>query len=1015
MRVKRLLFYGALSSLPLATTQLAHGQTVRPASPTDSTARVVAPADTAASKLLRPLLVDENDEPLPGVTVFNRRSSATVQTDAVGIAKLAAETGDVLELRASGSVVQEYTVAANRSLVIVLSTKHPAVERLKPVRLLNNLSTRPDLTAGSAQTIYYNDLQKLPVTSFQSALQGRVAGLTINQVPNFAVNQGIGQPGADGISVSLRGTDEALVIIDGIPRPLTVFDLEEIESVTVLKDALTTAMLGVKSSNGALVVTTRKGTPARPRISFTAQSASQQPLSLPKGLDAYNYALLNNEARRNDSQAPAYTDADLQAYQDGSDPLGHPNVDWRQQLLKKSSRLDRYTFSASGGNKFSTYFVSLEHLNQTGLVKESDINKYNTTNYFKSYSLRSNVELQLNSKLSGGVGLLGRIQNTNEPGFGTNSILFNLFNTPANAYPIYTEDGRYAGNQQYQTNMWGQAVGSGYQQNYKRDMLADFHLKRTLDEITPGLWVRAIGSYYATLSENLFRVKTFAVFQPTTYQQYGVNSDQTNFSSVAYQGRTDYLEAALGYDHTFGVHGISAVVLGNRNNSVTGSELPYTITGLSGRVAYNFREKYVLEGAFGLNGSNRYPEGGTTLYTLLPAVGVAWNMTREDFLQSQTWLSQLKLFGSFGLTANDNPGYFRYIQTYFDSPGAVFGTGAATNTSITEQPLASRNIRPEMARKLNLGVQAAVLNQHLGFRAEYYRMTFYDLLMQRGRNTAILGNTYPTVNLGRNLYDGWEFQLNWQQTVGDFSYYLTGNLSLQGTEVLYMDEVDRAYPWMQRTGQRIGQVFGYQAEGLFQSQDEINGAATLQGYVPQPGDIRYRDLNGDGIINQFDETRIGTAKPRIPVGTALGARWKGLDMSVLLQGVLNRRRYLQGPTEYAFLNGGFGQAFEQHLDRWTPDNPDASFPRLGLGAQVNNYAVSSYWMRPGNYARIKNLEIGYTLPLVISSRFRVQGLRVFASGTNLLTFSSIDRIDPESFNGSYPQQRSLNLGLNLQL
>jgi TonB-linked SusC/RagA family outer membrane protein len=1010
MGVKRLLFYGAFTSLPLTVAQFAYGQTTAPVS-ADSVKSVAsaAPTDTAQTKLLRPLVVDENQEPLPGVTVINRRTTATVVTDRGGIAKLTAEPGDLLELRAFGSVVREYSVADDRAPIVMLSTKHPAVARLKPVRLLNSLQTRPDLTAASTQTIYYNDLQKLPVTSFLSALQGRVAGL--------ATFQASGQPGADGASAVLRGNDVPLVIIDGIPRQLTVFDLEEIESVTVLKDALSTAMLGVKSSNGALVVTTRRGTPTVPRISFTAQSALQQPLSLPKGLDAYNYALLNNEARRNDGQAPAYTDADLQAYQDGSDPIGHPNVNWRDQILKKSSRLDRYTFSATGGNDFSQYFVSLEHLNQSGLLKESDINKYNTTNYFKSYTLRSNVELQLNSKLSGGIGLLGRILNGNEPGFGTGSILNTIFNTPANAYPVFNEDGRYGGNQQYQQNLWGLAVGSGYQQNYKRDMLADFHLKRTLDEVTPGLWIRGIGSYYATLSENLFRTKSFAVFQPTgsTFQQFGVNSDQTNFSSIEYQGRTDYVEATLGYDRTFGSHGVSAVVLGNRNNSVSNSELPYTITGVSGRVAYNFQEKYVLEGAFGLNGSNRYPDDGRTLYTFLPAVGAAWNLHREEFMQSQPWLSQLKLFGSYGLTANDNPGYFRYFQTYFDSPSAIIGTSAGSNTSITEQPLANPNIRPEKARKLNLGVQGALFNSHLGFTVEYYRANFYDLLMQRGRNTTILGNTYPTENIGRNLFSGWDFQLNYQKTTGDFSYFLAANLSLQNSEVLYMDEVTRDYPWMQRTGQRVGQSFGYLADGLFQNQEEINGSATLQGYVPQPGDIKYKDLNGDGVINQLDEAPIGSTKPRIPLGATLGARWKGFDASVLLQGLLNRNRYLQGPSEYAFLSGGFGQAFEQHLDRWTPDNPGASYPRLGIGNQVNNQAFSSYWMRSGNYARLKNVEIGYTLPVGMTRRFRVQTLRVFASGTNLLTFSSIDRLDPEAFNGAYPQQRLFNLGLNLQL
>ncbi|PMD88570.1 hypothetical protein BWI97_25270 [Siphonobacter sp. BAB-5405] len=640
--------------------------------PTVLRAQTVKPVKVATDTVtfVTPLLIDENGEPMVGLTLINRNQKISKTTDANGSCSLAGAKNEVLEVRALGSLVNTYVLSDDRFPTITVSTKHPAVQRLKPVRLLNNTQMQSDLTAASTQTVYNNDLTKMPVASFLNALPGRFAGL--------GSIQGSGEPGSDGTALSLRNQGP-LVVIDGIPRNITVFDLEEIESVTVLKDALATAMLGVRSSNGVLLVNTRKGFASRPRISFTAQTAVQQPLRQPKTLGSYDYARLYNEALTNDGLPEAYTQQDLEGYRSRSDPFRYPDVDWRKQVLKPSSRMDRYTFSASGGNSFSRYFVSLEHLNQTGLLRTSDINTYNTNNDFKVYTVRSNVDLNLNSKLSAGIHLFGRILNSNDAGYvipntnttGTSSIFSALINTPNNAYPIYNPNGTYGGTTQFQNNIWAQAIGSGYRQNYQRDMLADFYLKRTLDEVTKGLWIRATGSYYATLSENIARNKTFAVFQQTAadvYQQFGVNGDQANNNGIDFQSRADYLELALGYDRAFGQHGIQAIVLGNRDNAVGGSDLPYTITGTSGRFSYNYSGKYIAEASFAVNGSNRYPEDGRTRVGFFPAFGLGWNLSKEEFMKSLTWLTHLKAFASVGKTGNDRPGYFRYIQTYFDSP-----------------------------------------------------------------------------------------------------------------------------------------------------------------------------------------------------------------------------------------------------------------------------------------------------------------------------------------------------------
>lgn len=971
---------------------------------------------TVTEPIFQLLLVDENDEPLVGLGVKNTRTAEIAISDSTGAARLRANSGDVLVLSLAGSFIREYTVASNLTPVLLLSSKHPAIAGQKPVRFPFQVSTPANLTASSTQAVYNNELTKMPVTSIRNALVGRLAGVY--------TSQNSGQPGADGVTMSLRGRSP-LVLIDGIPRPLTTFDLEEIESITVLKDALSTAMLGVRGSDGALLVTTRKGTPTKQRISFTAQTAFQTPLKMPKPLNAYDYAQLYNEALRNDGLAPAYTDADLEGYRTQADPSRYPDVNWREQALKSSSRFDRYTLHASGGSTFARYFVSLEHFNQTGLLKENNDNSYNTNNDLKSYTIRSNVDLTITPKLSAGIHLFGRILNANDPGASTNSIFSALLTTPNNAYPVFNPNGSYGGNQLFQDNIWAQAVGSGYRQNYKRDMLADIYLRRTLDEITPGLWIKGMASVYATLSENIIRNKTFAVFQRNispdqteSYQQFGTNGDQANGNGIEYQGRADYAELSIGYDRKFNQHGINAVIIGNRDNSVSGSNLPYTITGTSGRVAYNFKEKYVAEFAFGLNGSNWYPPAGTTKYGFFPAFGLAWNMHKEDFLSKATWLNQLKVYGSYGKTGWDNPGYFTYIQRYFDGAGAYFGTSAGFNTSMNEQPLANPNVTWEKANKLNLGVQGAVLDNKLSFVAEYYNTTYYDLLMQRGKSIAMLGNTYPDENIGRNRYMGGDFQLTWQQSIRQVNYFISANAGVQDSKVLFKDEVYQPYDWMKETGQRVNQPFGLIAEGLFQTQAEINSSATITGYSPQPGDIKYRDLNQDGVIDQLDVTAIGIQKPRISYGINLGLKWKFLDFSALIQGVVNQDLYLAGYSEWAFLDNGlrFGQAYDHHLNRWTPQNAaNATYPRLGVGYKVNNQRFSSdYWIHSGNYARLKLVELGFTIPTGITRKAHLQSVRLFVNGTNLFTLSAFDRVDPEGSNGLYPIQKITNLGINLK-
>jgi TonB-linked SusC/RagA family outer membrane protein len=896
--------------------------------------------------------------------------------------------------------------------------KKDSLPKKPPVQLIYT-SVPAHLTATSTEALYSKDILRSPVTSVKSTLTGRMAGLYSFQAS--------GQPGADGASLSLRGTDP-LVIMDGVVVNLAIFNLEDVESVTLQKDALSNAMMGVRGSNGALLITTKKGKPQTQSISFTAQTSFQNPLGAPKVLNSFDYATLYNEALRNDGLPLRYTQADLDHYKNGTDPYGHPNVNLRDQVIKPGSRFDRYSLNASGGNGFARYYVSLEHVNQTGFFVTSDQNKYNTNNNFKTYVIRSNVDINVNKSLSGGIYLLGRILSGTEPGITTGTILGSLINTPNNSYPVYNANGSFGGTNQFQNNVLAQTIGSGYRLNYKRDMLANFYLKQKLDGITPGLWAQVKTAFNATLSEDINRSKTFAVYQMittgsnTTYNMYGVNGAQANGNGIAYQGRSNYVELSLGYDKVVGKgHGINALVLANSDNTVNAGDLPYTVSGISGRTSYNYKEKYVVEGAFGYNGSNRYPPQGDFKRAFFPAAGLAWNMDKEEFLSSSKFINRLKLYGSFGKTGWDDPGYFSYFQRFFDASSVFFGTSAGSQTAITEQPLANPNIDFEKANKFNVGVDATFMNDRLSFSAEYFNNKFYDLLQIRGRSSSIIGNDYPRENIGTNRYRGAEFKLGWQEkTSGDFQYFASLNASLLQTKVMYMDEVYRPYYWMKRTNWAVGQTFGYIADGLFQTQDQIDKSATTVGYTPQLGDIKYKDLNKDGVIDQLDVTQIGRKfAPLVFFGLSLGAEYKGFDFSALIQGVANRDVYVGGSSIWAFQNNGFGQAYENNLNRWTPATATtATYPRLNIGSNGNNHAQSSFWLRNGDYVRLKQIELGYSVPQKWLTRIKLDNIRLFARGYNLLTFQSkeLDDRDPEVISAfSYPMQRLLNFGLNIKL
>lgn len=885
---------------------------------------------------------------------------------------------------------------------------------------------RKDQVLQSQAVISGNELLSFPVSQIESALYGKFAGLYISQTS--------AKPGDDAPSITLRGRTP-LILVDGVPRNLTNVDPEQIASVSVLKDALGTAMYGMRGGNGVILIETKRGGIAPRKISFTAQTAIQKQLNTPSFLNAADYSTLFNEALINDGKQPIYTAAAIEKYRNGSDPILYPDVDWYGTILKKKAAMQRYNLNFSGGNETARYFVDLDYLNQDGFfVSDPTRNTYETNNSYKRYGFRTNIDADLTKNLLLSLNIFGRIRNGNEPGAldaglsgitGSDVIYSSLLRTPNNAYPVLNPDGSFGGNQQFNYNLYGQVVGSGYRPSYNRNLGVDLSLRQKLDGLLDGLYIKGKGSFNTYYSELINRSKSFAVYEylpnpegKPIINKYGTDGSQNNSSTIELTNRQIYAEMLLGYDQVFGKHEINASLNFNSDNLITGSDLSLNNNAIAGRFQYNYSKKYFVELVSSYMGMNRYPKNHQ--WGFFPAAGLGWDISKEDFLKSVTALNQLKIRGSYGKSGdNTGAGYFVYDQFYNGSSSVYFASPATSNGSMVEAQLANPNITWESVHKLNLGVDLAAFQNKLQFSAEYYQHKYSDLLQQRGTNaSAMLGNSRPDENIGKRTYSGVELTAGFFEKTGNVNWFVNANVTFSKSRVDFMDEVIRPYDWMKRTGLPVGQAFGMVADGFFNNQAEIDNSAKVDGYKAVPGDIRYKDLNGDGVINVFDEQAIGNTKPLVLYGLTAGFNYKGFEFSMVWNAITNRNVYVMGPGTYEFQSvgiGGYGQAFNHHLDRWTPETAaTATYPRLTVGTNINNQRASSFWLKNGSYLRLKNAELAYSLPQRWISCVKIDRARIFVNGTNLLTFTGLDRVDPEVVAWDYPNQRVFNLGINLQ-
>jgi len=961
-------------------------------------------------------VVNSDHEALIGITIVSVNLQEETVTDRLGNFTISTDgKGDSLLIEGVGYISQTISVEdLEGSALISLISSRTMMADLAWGQLPQEYTTE------ARSSIGMEEIRQSPVADLTNALGGRLPGLI--------TSQGTGEPGYDGASLYIRGlstfgNNNIKVFVDGYERSFSQFDPNEIESVTVLKDAAANGMFGIFGANKVLMVKTKRGSATQTRINFNTEFGFQSPTDLPEFLGSYQYATLYNEALSNDGLPQRFNSEAIEAYRTGSNPWLYPNVNWHDEILKDKSLQQRHNFNISGGNETARYFVSLGMLDQQGLYKYTDLNEgYSTDANYTRYNFRSNIDVDLNPKTAISLDLAGRLENRNFPGSGSGSIFGTLSGYPPGLFPMLNEDGSIGGNAQYTNNPYGQITNTGYVEDRSNFFLGTVQASRKLDEITKGLKFHlgfTMDSYYDQL---VSQSKQFAVYQLNsdgTYTSFGSDQPLSSRSQSQSQNSRVGVKTGFDYNRAFGTdHQVMAnLVYYQSKYTVNGSSDPYATQLVSLRGTYVNKGKYIGQLSMSYAGSENFAPGER--FGFFPTVSAAWIASKEEFLKNNSVIDYLKVRGSFGLLGNDQIGgnRFPYLGRYTGGGTVLFGNQQSVGTR-REGNLPNLGATWEQAKMGNFGFDLVLVDNHLNIALDAFHERRENILSSLNTVPDLMGAILPASNVGITTSKGIEWDVTWSNNTGDLSYFVRALGSFNKSNIVYQDEPFRENPWEYRRGNPIGQPFGLTAIGFFEDEADIENSP-LQTYGSvQPGDIKYKDLNGDDIVDYRDESAMGKpAVPELYYGGQIGFSYKGFDFSALVQGTGSRSVFVLNQATRGFV--GNAKPTDFVLNRWTPETAaTADYPRLSASTNPNNYRNSTFWVRDAKYLRLKNIELGYTLPGILTEQIGVYKARVYASGFNLLTFDNLDFMDPENTNSgisTYPIMKTVSLGVRVSL
>lgn len=978
---------------------------------------------------------------------------------------------------------QEIVPGAKKELTVLLQEDTKA---LQEVVVVGYTKQRKETMIGSVATITTKDLTQSPTANINNALAGRLPGLIVNQYAG-------GEPGVDQSELFIRGkatygNQSAIVIVDGIERDMSYLAPDEIETFTILKDASATAAYGIRGANGVIVITTKRGKAAeKATVNLKASIGINQPIGFPEYLGSADYATLYNEARLNDAKMTGADISSLNLFSqqaidnfrrakgDNSDGLGY---DWDYyDFAFKPGLQEDVSLSIRGGTDKVRYYVLANYFSQGGNYKYSNAGEYDSQTKFTRYNFRSNIDININRYLSTRLDLGARITDRNAPGT-TAGRLMTICATQPPYLPILVEENAHPQNEEYiqqnprgmlygdniyRYNLLGELSRTGYLNEKNTYLNGSFAMNLDMEFLTKGLKAEVMFSYDAsegrwinrkldTYKDGYREYPKYATFMPIegsdaymagghytgaykTGNKYDIDQTIGNgFSHNASDGRT-YIQARLDYNRLFSNrHEVTAMLLANRGNRTVNNELAYHSQGITGRFAYYYNQKYLMEFNFGYNGSENFAPGKR--YGFFPAGSIGWVVSEEEFMKKASWIDFLKVRASYGLVGSDNvSSRFPYLAFYGGGSGYDFGNNFGTNVgSTSEGNLANANLTWEKARKLNVGIDFTTLNQRLALTIDAFYEYRFDIITDMNSDGImgypdIVGKDAALQNLGEVSNRGVDIELSWNDKIGkDFRYYIRPNLTFSRNRLEYKAEVARKNSWRKETGKRLYENFVYVFDHFVADQEEADRLNKI-GYQPWgqliPGDVVYKDLDRNGVIDDEDRTAMGNPRsPELMFGIPFGFQYKNFDFSVLLQGATKSSILLNGAAVFdfpQFEQDKIGRVKKMHLDRWTPETAaTAKYPALHYGTHDNNKnGNSSLFLYDASYLRLKNVEIGYNVSPKLLRKFHVQQARIYVQGLNLLTFDKLGDvdIDPETKSGDgaswYPIQKVFNFGIDI--
>lgn len=1007
-------------------------------------------------KLVKGTISDDTGELVIGATISVKGTTEGVLSDIDGNYEIECADNDVLLISYLGYTPQEIKVGSKQVINVLLVSDNVQLEEVQIIAY----GTQKKLTVtGSVSSIDTKDLLKSPTSSIGNMLAGSVSGISTVQYS--------GQPGAEDPEIFVRGIasldgarSQPLILVDGVERSFYRMDPNEIENITVLKDASATAVFGVRGANGVILVTTRRGKEGRTEISLSSSVGISEAMRLPETMGSYDHARYYNEMQLADNPGLQpnelrFSPYVLDMFRTNADPIMFPNTNWQKLLFKKNSLQTQHNLNISGGTKDVKFFMSLGYLHQDGLLKRF-YESYDPNYKNNRYNYRANLDINVTKSTTLKLGLGGRLESRREPKFAdVNNLWIQILRVQPFSSPGFVDGKVVQIKNRYipmeMRNLFQQYYGKGYTDFSQNTMNLDMDLTQKLDFVTKGLSFNIKGAYNTSYTGSKSWSGSMESYTPvykSTLTDPGLPIDDPGFDhTIVYQlegtasalsssedwgtkARDWYVEASLRYDRTFGDHKVGGLLLYNMTKQYypkANTDIPKGYLGLVGRATYAYKDRYLFDFNAGYNGSENFAPGKR--YGFFPAASIGWVVSEEKFMKHVDIINFLKLRASYGLVGNDILNEYKrflYLPDSYSASSGGYYWGVNTPQAYpgaVELMLGNPNVTWEKAAKQNYGLDMNLLDQRISFSLDVFYEKRKDILIQQNTVPGFVAADLPAVNLGKVNNRGYEISLGWNDKIGsNFRYWLKGNVSFSRNKIVFKDEIPQNEPYMYETGRSIGLNYGYVFDRFFEPTDFNEDGSTIQGLPTQsgsfkPGDILFKDLNNDGVIDGDDKTYFGYGEnPEYIFGLNVGLEYKGFDFSMNWTGATNVSRLLDEDFTRPFNTGDAPLMKWMVEERWEENGQSAKFPRFTLVNRMHNSQVSNFWVRDASYLRLKNVEVGYTVNADILKKLGIVKLRVFANGYNLLTLDHLGFIDPESKIGNknkYPNTRIYNFGVNV--